>query len=154
MAFLVVFLVVFAIFSYNSQKDRERTEQRQQEYFRRKAETAEKQLEAVHKTAEDVNACLDKNDIDGAVLALSMCHVSGLSDALADNGDATTLYTSEIANVVNAYIGKGQKKKAQELLVSCSSKYKFGRTGLSDLFTKLGADGNFLFKGEDGYNPR
>ena len=64
---------------------------------------------------------------------------------LKDNEEATSLYKSLVANVVDAFLDKGQKKKAQNLVISCSSKFDFGKAGLSELFEKLGSDGNLEF---------
>lgn len=41
---------------------------------------------------------------------------------------------------------KEKKKKAQNLVISCSSKFDFGKSGLAELFEKLGCDGNYEFK--------
>lgn len=43
-------------------------------------------------------------------------------------------------------LDKGKKKKAQNLVISCSSKFDFGKSGLAELFEKLGCDGNYEFK--------
>lgn len=74
-----------------------------------------------------------------------MCEASRLGNPLQDNEQATSLYKSLVANVVDAYLDKGKKKKAQNLVISCSSKFDFGKSGLSELFEKLGSDGNYEF---------
>ena len=45
-----------------------------------------------------------------------------------------------------SFLDKGKKKKAQNLVISCSSKFDFGKSGLAELFEKLGCDGNYEFK--------
>lgn len=105
-------------------------------------------LETVQKTADDVNKCLDKKDLAGAARALTMCPIAYLG---VSNNEGTALYKSLVANVVDAYLDKGQKRKAQDFVISCSAKCNGGRCGLSDLFQKLGADENYRFKFEEGY---
>ena len=89
-------------------------------------------------TAKEVNDFLDKGQVDKAANALTMCEASGLGNPMQDNDQATSLYKSLVANVVDAYLDKGKKKKAQNLVISCSSKFDFGEIGLAELFEKLG----------------
>lgn len=153
---IVVFLCIIAYWgweSYSNHQQQEQWEKDRTERETEKAQEAQQALENVQKTAEVVNSYLEEKDLDGASRALTMCPVSKLGDPFADNEDATALYTSLVSNVVDAYLDKGQKKKAQNLLISCSAKYEFHRSGLSDLFLKLGCDGNYRFEGEEGYDP-
>lgn len=105
-----------------------------------------KDLAFVQNTAKEVNDFLEKGQVDKAANALTMCEASDLGNPLKDNEQATSLYKSLVANVVDAYLDKGKKKKAQNLVISCSSKFDFGKSGLSELFEKLGCDGNYEFK--------
>ena len=114
--------------------------------FRSKAAKNAKDLSYVQNTAKEVNDFLDKGQVDKAANALTMCEASGLGNPMQDNDQATSLYKSLVANVVDAYLDKGKKKKAQNLVISCSSKFDFGEIGLSELFLKLGSDGNYEFK--------
>lgn len=123
----------------------ERQEERQAEQEEKAAKNA-KDLSYVQNTAKEVNDFLDKGQVDKAANALTMCEASGLGNPMQDNDQATSLYKSLVANVVDAYLDKGKKKKAQNLVISCSSKFDFGEIGLSELFLKLGSDGNYEFK--------
>ena len=60
--------------------------------------------------------------------------------------DLSTVNDSELTIDTEADNNKGKKKKAQNLVISCSSKFDFGKSGLSELFLKLGSDGNYEFK--------
>ena len=119
---------------------------RRQAYQEEKAAKNAKDLSYVQNTAKEVNDFLDKGQVDKAANALTMCEASGLGNPMQDNDQATSLYKSLVANVVDAYLDKGKKKKAQNLVISCSSKFDFGKSGLSELFLKLGSDGNYEFK--------
>ena len=126
-------------------KERKEAEERQA-YQEEKATKNANDLAFVKNTATEVNDFLEKGQVDKATNALTMCEASGLGNPLQDNEQATSLYKSLVANVVDAYLDKGKKKKAQNLVISCSSKFDFGKSGLSELFEKLGCDGNYEFK--------
>lgn len=112
---------------------------------RERIEKDEKAFSAVKKTADEVNDFLEKGEVDKAANALTMCEVSDLGDVWSQK-QATALYKSLLANVIDAYLDKGQKKKAQNLVISCSSKFDYGKSGISDFFLKLGSNGDYEFK--------
>lgn len=128
------------------QAEQEERQEERQAYQEEKAAKNAKDLSYVQNTAKEVNDFLDKGQVDKAANALTMCEASGLGNPLQDNDQATSLYKSLVANVVDAYLDKGKKKKAQNLVISCSSKFDFGKSGLAELFEKLGCDGNYEFK--------
>ena len=128
------------------QAEQEERQEERQAYQEEKAAKNAKDLSYVQNTAKEVNDFLDKGQVDQAANALTMCEASGLGNPLQDNDQATSLYKSLVANVVDAYLDKGKKKKAQNLVISCSSKFDFGKSGLAELFEKLGCDGNYEFK--------
>lgn len=142
-AIAVISLSVY--FWYVDTADDRKEAERQQAYQEEKATKNANDLEYVQNTAKEVNDFLEKDQIDKAANALTMCEASGLGNPLQDNEQATSLYKSLVANVVDAYLDKGKKKKAQNLVISCSSKFDFGKGGLSELFEKLGCDGNYEF---------
>ena len=110
-----------------------------------KEANSERNLTCVQNAAKAVNNFLENGQVDKAANALSMCEASGLG-SYSDSEQATALYRSLVSNVVDAYLDKGQKKKAQNLVISCSSKFEDGKSGLSDLFLKLGSDDDYEFK--------
>ena len=69
-----------------------------------------KDLAFVQNTAKEVNDFLEKGQVDKAANALTMCEASGLGNPLQDNEQATSLYKSLVANVVDAYLDKGRHK--------------------------------------------
>lgn len=142
-AIAVISLSVY--FWYVDTADDRKEAERQQAYQEEKATKNANDLAYVQNTAKEVNDFLEKDQIDKAANALTMCEASGLGNPLQDNEQATSLYKSLVANVVDAYLDKGKKKKAQNLVISCSSKFEFGKSGLSELFEKLGSDGNYEF---------
>ena len=147
--FVLIAIAVISVFGYiwyaSTAQERKEAEWRQA-YQEEKATKNANDLAYVQNTAKEVNDFLEKDQIDKAANALTMCEASGLGNPLQDNGQATSLYKSLVANVVDAYLDKGKKKKAQNLVISCSSKFDFGKSGLSELFLKLGSDGNYEFK--------
>lgn len=147
--FLVITIIIFAI-GWWMVSDYERTMNNSDiastEYKEDKEAKNKKDLTFVQNTAKEVKDYLKNGEIDEAAFALSMCEASGLGNPLQDNDQATSLYKSLVANVVDAYLHKGQKEEAQDLVISCSSKFDGGKRGLSDLFLKLGSDGNYEFK--------
>lgn len=147
--FVLIAIAVIAVFGYiwyaSTAQERKEAESRQA-YQEEKATKNANDLAYVQNTAKEVNDFLEKNQIDKAANALTMCEASGLGNPLQDNDQATSLYKSLVANVVDAYLDKGKKKKAQNLVISCSSKFEFGKSGLSELFKKLGSDGDYEFK--------
>ena len=128
------------------QAEQEERQEERQAYQEEKAAKNAKDLSYVQNTAKEVNDFLDKGQVDKAANALTMCEASGLGNPMQDNDQATSLYKSLVANVVDAYLDKGKKKKAQNLVISCSSKFDFGEIGLAELFEKLECDGNYEFK--------
>lgn len=139
---------LFGLIWYETTADARREQAEQEErqaYQEEKAAKNAKDLSYVQNTAKEVNDFLDKGQVDKAANALTMCEASGLGNPMQDNDQATSLYKSLVANVVDAYLDKGKKKKAQNLVISCSSKFDFGKCGLSELFEKLGSDGNYEF---------
>ena len=139
---------LFGLIWYETTADARREQAEQEErqaYQEEKAAKNAKDLSYVQNTAKEVNDFLDKGQVDKAANALTMCEASGLGNPMQDNDQATSLYKSLVANVVDAYLDKGKKKKAQNLVISCSSKFDFGKSGLSELFEKLGSDGNYEF---------
>lgn len=120
------------------QAEQEERQEERQAYQEEKAAKNAKNLSYVQNTAKEVNDFLDKGQVDKAANALTMCEASGLGNPMQDNDQATSLYKSLVANVVDAYLDKGKKKKAQNLVISCSSKFDFGEIGLAELFEKLG----------------
>ena len=139
---------LFGLIWYETTADARREQAEQEErqaYQEEKAAKNAKDLSYVQNTAKEVNDFLDKGQVDKAANALTMCEASGLGNPMQDNDQATSLYKSLVANVVDAYLDKGKKKKAQNLVISCSSKFDFGKHGLSELFEKLGSDGNYEF---------
>lgn len=139
---------LFGLIWYETTADARREQAEQEErqaYQEEKAAKNAKDLSYVQNTAKEVNDFLDKGQVDKAANALTMCEASGLGNPMQDNDQATSLYKSLVANVVDAYLDKGKKKKAQNLVISCSSKFDFGKRGLSELFEKLGSDGNYEF---------
>lgn len=120
------------------QAEQEERQEERQAYQEEKAAKNAKDLSYVQNTAKEVNDFLDKGQVDKAANALTMCEASGLGNPMQDNDQATSLYKSLVANVVDAYLDKGKKKKAQNLVISCSSKFDFGEIGLAELFEKLG----------------
>lgn len=146
--FILIAVAVISVFGYSwyasTAQERKEAEQRQA-YQEEKAAKNANDLAYVQNTAKEVNDYLEKDQIDKAANALTMCEASGLGNPLQDNDQATSLYKSLVANVVDAYLDKGKKKKAQNLVISCSSKFDFGKSGLSELFLKLGSDGNYEF---------
>ena len=142
-AIAVISLSVY--FWYVDTADDRKEAERQQAYQEEKATKNANDLAYVQNTAKEVNDFLEKDQIDKAANALTMCEASGLGNPIQDNDQATSLYKSLVANVVDAYLDKGKKKKAQNLVISCSSKFDFGKSGLSELFEKLGSDGNYEF---------
>ena len=147
--FVLIAIAVISVFGYiwyaSTAQERKEAEWRQA-YQEEKATKNANDLAYVQNTAKEVNDFLDKGQVDKAANALTMCEASGLGNPLQDNDQATSLYKSLVANVVDAYLDKGKKKKAQNLVISCSSKFDFGKSGLSELFLKLGSDGNYEFK--------
>lgn len=153
--FVLIAIAVISVFGYiwyestaqeRKEADKERKEAEwRQAYQEEKATKNANDLAYVQNTAKEVNDFLEKDQIDKAANALTMCEASGLGNPLHDNEQATSLYKSLVANVVDAYLDKGKKKKAQNLVISCSSKFDFGKIGLSELFEKLGSDGNYEF---------
>ena len=147
--FVLIAIAVISVFGYiwyaSTAQERKEAEWRQA-YQEEKATKNANDLAYVQNTAKEVNDFLEKDQIDKAANALTMCEASGLGNPLQDNDQATSLYKSLVANVVDAYLDKGKKKKAQNLVISCSSKFDFGKSGLSELFIKLGSDGNYEFK--------
>lgn len=147
--FVLIAIAVISVFGYiwyaSTAQERKEAEWRQA-YQEEKATKNANDLAYVQNTAKEVNDFLEKDQIDKAANALTMCEASGLGNPLQDNDQATSLYKSLVANVVDAYLDKGKKKKAQNLVISCSSKFDFGKSGLSELFLKLGSDGNYEFK--------
>lgn len=147
--FVLIAIAVISVFGYiwyaSTAQERKEAEWRQA-YQEEKATKNANDLAYVQNTAKEVNDFLEKDQIDKAANALTMCEASGLGNPLQDNDQATSLYKSLVANVVDAYLDKGKKKKAQNLVISCSSKFDFGKSGLSELFEKLGSDGNYEFK--------
>ena len=140
---------LFGLIWYETTADARREQAEQEErqaYQEEKAAKNAKDLSYVQNTAKEVNDFLDKGQVDKAANALTMCEASGLGNPMQDNDQATSLYKSLVANVVDAYLDKGKKKKAQNLVISCSSKFDFGKSGLAELFEKLGCDGNYEFK--------
>ena len=75
-----------------------------------------------------------------------MCEVTDLKL----KKESTTVYKSLVAHVAEAYLEQGKKRKAQKLAITCSSKFKDGRTGLQELFLKLGSNENLTFD----YEPK
>ena len=146
--FVLIAIAVISVFGYiwyeSTAQERKEAEWRQA-YQEEKATKNANDLAYVQNTAKEVNDFLEKDQIDKAANALTMCEASGLGNPLQDNDQATSLYKSLVANVVDAYLDKGKKKKAQNLVISCSSKFDFGKSGLSELFEKLGSDGNYEF---------
>lgn len=146
--FVLIAIAVISVFGYiwyeSTAQERKEAEWRQA-YQEEKATKNANDLTYVQNTAKEVNDFLEKDQIDKAANALTMCEASGLGNPLQDNDQATSLYKSLVANVVDAYLDKGKKKKAQNLVISCSSKFDFGKSGLSELFEKLGSDGNYEF---------
>lgn len=146
--FVLIAIAVISVFGYiwyeSTAEERKEAEWRQA-YQEEKATKNANDLAYVQNTAKEVNDFLEKDQIDKAANALTMCEASGLGNPLQDNDQATSLYKSLVANVVDAYLDKGKKKKAQNLVISCSSKFDFGKRGLSELFEKLGSDGNYEF---------
>lgn len=153
--FVLIAIAVISVFGYiwyestaqeRKEADKERKEAEwRQAYQEENATKNANDLAYVQNTAKEVNDFLEKDQIDKAANALTMCEASGLGNPLQDNEQATSLYKSLVANVVDAYLDKGKKKKAQNLVISCSSKFDFGKSGLSELFEKLGSDGNYEF---------
>ena len=147
--FVLIAIAVISVFGYiwyaSTAQERKEAEWRQA-YQEEKATKNANDLAYVQNTAKEVNDFLEKDQIDKAANALTMCEASGLGNPLQDNDQATSLYKSLVANVVDAYLDKGKKKKAQNLVISCSSKFDFGKSGLAELFEKLGCDGNYEFK--------
>lgn len=146
--FVLIAIAVISVFGYiwyeSTAQERKEAEWRQA-YQEEKATKNANDLAYVQNTAKEVNDFLEKDQIDKAANALTMCEASRLGNPLQDNEQATSLYKSLVANVVDAYLDKGKKKKAQNLVISCSSKFDFGKSGLSELFEKLGSDGNYEF---------
>ena len=146
-----IVLIAIAVISlsvycwYVDTADDRKEAEREQAYEEEKTTRNAKDLAYVQNTAKEVNDFLEKGQVDKAANALTMCEASGLGNPLQDNEQATSLYKSLVANVVDAYLDKGKKKKAQNLVISCSSKFDFGKAGLSELFEKLGCDGNYEF---------
>ncbi len=97
-------------------------------------------LSIVRKTAKEVKEALRKGDVDEAAEILTWCEASDLSISSQE----TTIYKSAVSNVVDAYLEKGQKKKAQNLVTTCAMKF-WSDSELSELFLKLGSDGNYEF---------
>lgn len=146
--FILIAVAVISVFGYiwyETTAFKREVAEGQQAYQEEKATKNAKDLAYVQNTAKEVNDFLEKGQVDKAANALTMCEASGLGNPLQDNDQATSLYKSLVANVVDAYLDKGKKKKAQNLVISCSSKFDFGKGGLSDLFLKLGSDGNYEF---------
>lgn len=150
---IVIFFVVLAVLGLGSaicgaigeHNKNSEIEKAQTEYAQEKDEENAKTLAYVEETAKKVNQYLEEGNLTKAANELTMCRASKLGNPLQDNEEATSLYKSLVANVVDAFLDKGQKKKAQNLVISCSSKFDFGKAGLSELFKKLGSDGNYEF---------
>ena len=144
--YAIAFTSAFGFIWYvETAPERKRAEAYQEEQAAIAAKNA-KVLAYVRETAKEVNDFLEKGQVDKAANALTMCEASDLDNPLQDNDQPTSLYKSLVANVVDAYLDKGKKKKAQNLVISCSSKFDSGKSGLSELFLKLGSDGNYEFK--------
>lgn len=79
--------------------------------IKKKSSKNAKDLSYVQNTAKEVNDFLDKGQVDKAANALTMCEASGLGNPMQDNDQATSLYKSLVANVVDAYLDKGKRRK-------------------------------------------
>lgn len=143
---IIICIAAYFVVSTCQHNEEQKEKQEREIWEKEKEEKNAKILGYVQETAEKVNQYLEAGDISHAANALTMCQAADLDNPLADNEEATALYKSLVANVVDAYLDKGQKKKAQGLVISCSSKFKFGKSGLDELFIKLGSDGNYEFK--------
>ena len=146
--FLVITIIIFAIgwWSYSDYQDFKKDIKGSEI---KTEEENSKDLTYVQNTAIEVNDYLENGEVEKAANALTLCEASNLGYSMYDNEQATSLYKSLVANVVDAYLDKGQKKKARNLVIACSSKFYFGKGGLSDLFIKLGSDGNYRFNSTD-----
>ncbi len=144
---IIIFLLIGLIW-HSCEEENRHNEKLRKEYQEERKEEEAKRAEnviPVKNTAEEVNKFLEKGQVDKAANALTMCEISDLGDYGANQGAATSIYTGLISNVVDAYLAKGQKKKAQNLVIACSPKFHFGKSDISDLFKKLGSDGNYEF---------
>lgn len=143
-AIAVIAIVGLYVGSYTAQEWKK--EQKHQAYLEEKDAEEAKYLSIVKETAKEVNDCLENGQVDKAANALTMCEISELGLRWGNKNQAESVYKSLVANVVDAYLDKGQKKKAQNLVISCSSKFYWGKSDLSDLFKKLGSNDDYEFK--------
>lgn len=141
----IAVIAIVGYIQYSCTAQERKMEQEHQAYLEEKEAEKTKNLSLVKETAKEVNDYLENGQVDKAANALTMCEVSNLGNPL-EKDQATSLYQSLVANVVDAYLDKGQKKKAQNLVISCSSKFYLGESGLSNLFEKLGCNGNYEFE--------
>lgn len=140
---VITFLAIGGFVWYFVAEHQRKEEEKERAY----QEARERPLINVKNTAKEVNDYLEKGEVDKAADALTMCEVSNLGDDLIEhNEEATSLYQALVTKVVDAYLDKGQKKKARDFVITCSSKFEYHRSGLGDLFLKLGSNKEYEFK--------
>lgn len=102
-------------------------------------------LTYVQETAQKVTKYLAEGNVSKAAKALIECKASNLGDENNDNLEATNLFESSLHEVIDAY-SDDEKKKAQELVISCCSKYEKGKEGLRYYFLYLDSNDNLEFE--------
>lgn len=140
-----VFLII-GIAYYCLSADYRYTQNEYEEAVERDNELEKDNLTIIKTAAEQINYHFKKGELEKATDALIMCEVTDLKL----KKESTTLYKSLVAHVAEAYLEQGKKRKAQKLAITCSSKFKDGRTGLQELFLKLGSNENLTFD----YEPK
>ncbi len=143
-----VFLILGIAYYYLS-ADYRYYQNEYEEAVERDNEQEKDNLTIIQTAAEQINYHFKKGDLKKATDVLIMCEVTDLEL----KKESTTLYKSLVAHVAEAYLEQGKKRKAQKLAITCSSKFKDGRTGLQELFLKLGSNENLTFDYEpqNGY---